>query len=393
LRRKSSVLQSVVQLLALTIVLFLCQAQALYRWFPDSLGLISQLLHSLSFWIILPGRLISSIFLPPIDHHYPIGNYILGCLLTGAFLTAALSGYSAWRQLKRRALKEGSRKSSNYQNNIALVMLTIGGMFFLYVSLVEPNRLVICEYTVEISDLPQEWDGLRIIQLSDTHYGPYINPGHLKRAVKTSNSLNPDLVLLTGDYTHTSPQSITPGIRLFGDLESTYGTIAILGNHDHWEGAAECQRAFMKTGIPLIDNNHLFLSHDDGIVLETTSESDLCIAGVGDYWEDECDLDSALKKVPDSMPRILLSHNPDFAEEIEPKHRVDLMLSGHTHGGQAYVPGFPRQAPTQYGEKYIGGYVEGPQCPVIVSRGLGMSVLPLRFLVPPEIVVITLRMK
>src|SRR5581483_3856010 len=107
------------------------------------------------------------------------------------------------------------------------------------------------------------------------------------------------------------------------------------------------------------------------------------------------DYAAALGALPAGMPRILLSHNPDVAEDrdfVEPKWRGDLMLCGHTHGGQVHVPGMGTPVvPSRYGQKYSQGLVQGPTCPVFICRGIGMSLMPVRFGVPPEIAVIELR--
>jgi len=163
-----------------------------------------------------------------------------------------------------------------------------------------------------------------------------------------------------------------------------------LGNHEHWEGARACRKEFDKIDIPLIDNDRLFLT-PGGLRERPVTERSLCIAGVGDVWTDEVSFADALRGVPADMPRVVLSHNPDAAEMNDARHRIDLMLSGHTHGGQVRLPviGAPWR-PSKYGSRYLGGKCRGPQCPVIVSRGIGLAGIPLRFRVPPELCVITL---
>jgi len=239
--------------------------------------------------------------------------------------------------------------------------------------------------------LPREFDGLQIAHVSDTHYGPYTSLSYLQSVVERVNQLKPDLILLTGDYVHRTPLAIEPGIGLLKELRPRLGMIAVLGNHDHWEGADACRAMFKKTAIPLIDNAHLYLT-PDGLLNDAKAGATLCIAGVGDLWEGDVRLSDALWGIPDSIPRILLSHNPDVAESIPPEARIDLMLSGHTHGGQVSLPfiGAPF-APTAYGAKYLGGLCHGPQCRVIVSRGVGLAAFPIRFGVPSEIGRITLR--
>ncbi|MCC6145809.1 MAG: metallophosphoesterase [Candidatus Hydrogenedentes bacterium] len=259
-------------------------------------------------------------------------------------------------------------------------------------ALLEPQRLRIREYTVPVSGLPQALDGLRIAHISDTHYGPFVSLAFLRSVVAQANALHPDLIVLTGDYVHKTERAIADGVALFQNLESRLGIAAVLGNHDHWESTAECEAAFRKIGVPLIDNRRLFLSSEG---LRENGRSGECIgsAGAGDLWTDEVLLRQALSEVPGEMPRLLLSHNPDVAELPDIRgHRIDLMLSGHTHGGQVALPflGTPI-VPSQYGQKYSGGLVHGPACPVLVSRGVGMALLPVRIGVPPEMGLLVLR--
>ena len=148
-----------------------------------------------------------------------------------------------------------------------------------------------------------------------------------------------------------------------------------------------------KHGIPFIDNSRLFVTPDRTIT--PAARTGLCLAGVGDLWEDRCLFEEALADVPHDMPRILLSHNPDAAEEpalIQGGWRVDLVVSGHTHGGQVRLPFIgPPMVPSRYGSKYAGGLVQGPVSSVFVSQGVGMSLLPVRFGVRPEIALLELR--
>jgi predicted MPP superfamily phosphohydrolase len=148
--------------------------------------------------------------------------------------------------------------------------------------------------------------------------------------------------------------------------------------------------AFARIGVPLIDNHRLFLT-PAGLRNKPYPGRSICLAGVGDVWEDEVSFKKAIGGISRQIPRIVLSHNPDAAEMMESGCRVDLMLSGHTHGGQVKLPliGMPFKV-TRYGHKYIGGLCHGPMCPVIVSRGVGMSGLPIRLGVPPELGLITL---
>lgn len=262
-----------------------------------------------------------------------------------------------------------------------------------YALVVEPRWFRVTHRVLPIADLPEPLNGLRIVQLTDIHHGPWLALPYVREVVDAANALEADLILLTGDYVHHSPAYIKPVAAELARLRARIGAVAVLGNHDWWEDgplmAAELDRA----GILPIDNGRRILTPDRR--LATDAAEGLAIAGVGDLWEDPPDYRRALAGLPPTMPRLLLSHNPDVAEEpglVRGGRRVDLMLSGHTHGGQVAFPllGTPI-TPSQFGQKYAQGLVRGPVCPVFVCRGIGVSMLPLRAGVPPEIAVLELR--
>jgi predicted MPP superfamily phosphohydrolase len=234
--------------------------------------------------------------------------------------------------------------------------------------------------------------GLRIVQLTDIHHGAWMSLAWVRQIVDATNALAPDIVALTGDYVYHGPQYVRPVSQALAHLRPRVGVVAVLGNHDWYDNRGLTQWAFAREGLPLIDNKRLFVTPNRRLVPH--AREGLCIAGVGDLWEDKCLYDGALGGVPGGMPRILLSHNPDVAEQpqfLESGLRVDLMLSGHTHGGQIRLPGIGAPVTNSaFGQKYAQGLVQGPVCPVYVSRGLGMTVMPLRLNVPPEIAVIEL---
>lgn len=261
-----------------------------------------------------------------------------------------------------------------------------------YAMVVEPERLAVRRLEIPIRGLPTTLDGLRLVHLSDTHYGPYISLGFLRRVVRRVNALRPDLVALTGDYVHRTAAAIPDGIGVFAGLRARLGAVAVLGNHDHWEGAKRCRQAFAGTRVKLLDNRRLFLTADGLTQRPTPGGEPLCMAGLGDLWEGDPDWRAALGGVAAETPRILLAHNPDLAELLPTGLRVDLMLCGHTHGGQVRLPwlGAPF-VPSRHGQRYIGGLCRGPTGPVVVSRGVGLAALPARLGVPPELGLLTLR--
>ncbi len=236
--------------------------------------------------------------------------------------------------------------------------------------------------TIAIPNLPRAFAGLRIALLTDIHHGPYVPLTYVKHAVAMTNDLRPDLVALGGDYIHQSRAYTRPVIAELAKLRARMGRFAVLGNHDHYhQGRRLVQRALRHHGIPELTNRGIWLQR---------GSARLRLCGVGDFWRDTQDLPSALGDATLGDAVILLSHNPDYVEEIRDP-RVSLVLSGHTHGGQVDLPliGAPI-VPSHYGQKYAHGLIEGPAVRVFVSRGLGTITPPVRFCCRPEIALITL---
>lgn len=246
---------------------------------------------------------------------------------------------------------------------------------------------------IAIKGLSPGLDGLRIVQLSDIHHGPWMARSWVRQIIDAANALAPDVVALTGDYIYHDLDYVVPMAEELARLRARVGVVGVMGNHDWWQGGELVKAAFAEHRVPLIDNARVFVTPQRRLVRE--AREGLCLAGVGDLWEDKCLYEKALAEVPGGMPRILLSHNPDVAEEsqfLQSGYRVDLMLSGHTHGGQIWLPGVGAPVTNSaFGQKYAKGLVAGPVCPVFISRGLGMTVMPVRVGVRPELSVIELQ--
>ncbi|HUU59163.1 MAG TPA: metallophosphoesterase [Phycisphaerae bacterium] len=235
---------------------------------------------------------------------------------------------------------------------------------------------------IEIASLPAAWDSVRIALLSDIHYGPLVTLDRVRGIVALTNSLGADLIVLAGDLVRRSTDADPRLSAALSALRAPLGVYAVLGNHDYWRGVGPTVRALAAAGITLLYNSHRLLERDG---------ARLCLAGVDDVWQGEPDLDAALARVPDRTVRILLCHNPDYAEQLPPAPRVDLVLSGHAHGGQIKLPVISRFFRSIRHRKYLAGLVRGPRCEVYVSRGLGVVGLPIRFRCPPELPLVTLR--
>jgi predicted MPP superfamily phosphohydrolase len=231
-----------------------------------------------------------------------------------------------------------------------------------------------------VPDLPPAFHGRTLVFLADLHHGPFTPLSYIRRVVAQVNAIRPDLIALGGDYVSGRPY-IAPCIAELAGLRARWGTVAVLGNHDHWNGTSRCRAALDAAGITRLDNTGVWIEH---------AGDRLRIGGVGDLWTDRQDLAAALGSAREGDAVIVLSHNPDFVEEIDDP-RVGLVLSGHTHGGQVVLPGFEvHWAPTRFGAKYLRGLCQGPVAPVFVTSGVGTTGPPVRLFCPPEIVAITL---
>ncbi len=265
-----------------------------------------------------------------------------------------------------------------------------GGIVGCYATLIEPSMLRVTRHHVPIRDLPPELDGLRIAQISDTHFGRRVTAAHIAGAVRAAIDLKPDVFVLTGDYVSGEPALHTAATDLFLPIRDTGKPVfSVRGNHDWFHDGEDMGRHLHERSLGLIDNDRAFL---DRHRRQTTrpSEAALVIAGVGDLTMHTVDFRAALAGIPDSLPRILLSHQPDVAE-IDARHRIDLMLAGHTHGGQVRLPGLGSPiVPSRYGDRYAYGLIPGPRYPVVITSGVGLSILPIRLGMPPEIVEVTL---
>jgi len=234
---------------------------------------------------------------------------------------------------------------------------------------------------IAVPRLPLPWQGTTVALLTDLHHGPYTGLGYIRRIVELTNALEPDLIFLTGDYVHRDPKYIAPCQAVLADLRGKLGVYAVPGNHDYYEGIDRWLNALPKS-IQNVTNGGVWLDKQG---------TGLRIAGIDDLWNGKPDLAAALETTGALEACLLLCHNPDFVEIGLTDPRVSLVLSGHTHGGQAVFPliGAPI-VPSYFGQKYLHGLVQGPHALVYVSRGLGTITPPLRFCSPPELTLIEL---
>ncbi|MEZ6143303.1 MAG: metallophosphoesterase [Zavarzinella sp.] len=248
----------------------------------------------------------------------------------------------------------------------------------------EAAQIRIRRQSILLPRLPHAFEGKTIAILADFHHGPFVGIDFIRRAVSMAQELTADAYALVGDFAHKGSQTqvqLPPCLEAVSTLSAPLGVFAVPGNHDMQAEGRVYRDAVRNT--PLIDLTNR-------AVKVAIGTDELWFAGVDDLWWGKPDLSQALQDVPKDAEIVLLSHNPDFAE-LRPNPRVGLILSGHTHGGQAYLPPLGSAwMPSQFGTKYQAGLVQGPASQVFVSRGLGEAGVPLRFNCPPEINLLTL---
>jgi uncharacterized protein len=262
-----------------------------------------------------------------------------------------------------------------------------GAGLLLYSGEFERHRLQIVQQTIYLPRLPQEFRGYRIAQISDIHFAEFTEAWFLKDVVRHINALDPDLVVLTGDYVSEGPLPKREAIRFGYSCAEHLSKLqcplrfAVLGNHDCIVGTSAVMDALTTHGLPVLANRSIPIEKDG---------KRIWLAGVKDALLQAPDFDAALKNPSqENEAVILLGHEPDAADFVAPR-RVDLMLSGHTHGGQVRVPFVRPVHLPMLGVKYLEGLFRVGAMQLYVNRGIGTVGVPFRFRCPPELTLITL---
>lgn len=257
---------------------------------------------------------------------------------------------------------------------IFLIVIIILGV---WAFLIEPSILKVSIINLKNNHLK----GLKVVFIGDLHVKPY-QKKHLKNIVKKISEQHPDLILCIGDFVsgHKKSQSLSIEeiTQELSVLKPKYGFYTTLGNHDWWQGGENIEKVLEESGIIVLGNENITININD---------KKLCIAGIEDLSTKGVDIEKALKNI--HQPSILLSHSPDVFPLINKQNKIDLVLAGHTHGGQVRFPFIgPLIVPSDYGNKYAQGLIEESNHIMFVTKGIGTSIIPVRFNCTPEIVVI-----
>lgn len=293
----------------------------------------------------------------------------------------------------------------------ALIIFTaavgIIALLMAYGHFIEPHRLVINHVSVPIDGLDPAFEGLRIVAISDIHGGSHgVDEARIRQIVEEINKLDADVVVILGDFVSQVDENrliaerslrmpiSTIAANLRG-IKSKDGVLAVLGNHDGWHGNEEIGAELTTAGITVLQNE---------IAVVERYGKKLRIFGMRDHlhmgtWATfQNDMHRAIASFDQTGDLIVLQHSPDVFDAVNGMntfgHSFKLMIAGHTHGGQVRFPviGSPI-VPSSFGQKYTSGLIREKNKTLFVTTGIGMSILPFRFMVPPEIAVLTLIQK
>jgi len=250
-----------------------------------------------------------------------------------------------------------------------------------YPLFVERYRFQVNRYDVPVAGLPPKFEGFTVVHLTDLHYGPLMPLAVVRHLIRRANAIEKDMIVCTGDYVHEHNRTkqidrVWPELV---KLQAPHGVYSVLGNHDHWADTRKSLDWLRTSGQ---DVRHRAVPINRG-------SARIWIGGAGDFWEDAPGIDQAFRTVPPGETKILLAHNPDTVDTAY-HTRIQLVISGHTHGGQVVVPFWGPPILPVLNKKYSSGLIHTQKTTLFISRGLGWAIVPVRLNCLPELAVIRL---
>jgi len=264
-------------------------------------------------------------------------------------------------------------------------LVVLGVLLLVYAVFIEPDQLVVQRQAISLPHWSPALNHLKVAVITDLHVGCLSVPiSKLRRVIAETNEQEPDLIVMLGDFvaSHGRRSALKPEefAHELSALKSKYGVYAVLGNHDWWYNGEEVRNELQRANIHVLENQSVQLRIND---------VSLWIAGLADQWTRSPNIPLAVKNVPVGSPCLMLMHEPDLLRDVPGS--VSLSLAGHTHGGQVSLPiiGAPI-VPTDLGNKFARGLIVEAEKHYFVSSGVGTSVIPVRFGVPPEVCILDL---
>lgn len=282
--------------------------------------------------------------------------------------------------------KPAGRWLKRLRVTLGAIILLIGLAAF-YGFLIEPGRLVTRHETIRIQNWPQQLNGLKIAVLSDIHADDwFVDNNKLREIVERTNQLQPEAIVILGDYmssdgwvtSKVEPEVFAAALKGF---RAPLGVYSVLGNHDWWNDGEKVRVALEQNGIKVLEDE----------VFEVNARgTSLWLVGLADLWTRRPNIAETVNKVPEGQPMIALTHNGDIFPRLP--GRVPLLIAGHTHGGQVRFPFIGSVvSSSRLGDRYTRGHLFENNHHLFVTTGIGTSIIPVRFGVTPEIVLLTLQ--
>ncbi|WP_036781003.1 metallophosphoesterase [Pontibacillus chungwhensis] len=269
-----------------------------------------------------------------------------------------------------------------------LSLFGIGGGTYYYARHIEPSMLTVQEEVIESSRIPSSFHNKRILQFSDTHIGFHYDLAQFEKLVTSIQAQQPDLLLFTGDLIDAPDEVPTLTFEkvatILSRLDAPMGKFWIYGNHDHGGYGTEIIADTMKkAGFQLLQNSQTLIEEQGNQIL---------LAGLDDVMLGRPNIANALQGRERDFFTLLLCHEPDYAESVK-QYEVDVQLSGHSHGGQVQIPFIGHLITPPLAERYVEGWYKTGNYPlsIYVSRGIGTTREPYRFLCRPEYTIHTLK--
>lgn len=281
---------------------------------------------------------------------------------------------------KKRVREKRKERFKKTRIKIRIVILSLITLFFVYGLFIEPRMLLVNEAKLESKDIPMSFDGIKIIHFSDLHYGSTININNIDKVIAKINSLNPDIVVFTGDLIdnkyNMTKDDVAKLAKSLKRINYNLGKYAVIGNHDFYN--EEFNNIIYDGEFTLLKNSYDVVYNKDN--------NPILIYGVDNVSYGSPSLKELEKKELENISyKILLVHEPDYIDNILNKYDIDLILSGHSHNGQMKLFGLKPFYTPEGSKKYFSPYYKENNTDIYISNGIGTSIIPFRFGSVPSI--------
>ncbi len=363
------------------IVLFICLLKS-YRQFNPKIKKLTLKITIVIYSILNLLVIIRIIFHKPLlnlSKKYYIDPFLHISLLIATLLTIPIISIILYHLLKliSKTIKHKIRNPITIVTAITIILYIAG--FILYQKRYD---FEVVKISINFKTLPKEFNNYKIVHLSDFHSSYFVREKYLNKIVNTVNNLNPNLIVLTGDYLTSNKNYFHELITALSKLNKKVNKIAVLGNHDLWVDPIFIEKELNLINIKVLRNSNYKISKNN---------QSIYIVGIDDLFNNHDNINKAIKNIDLNKFTILLCHNPDFIKTAV-NYSFDLMLSGHTHGGQIKLPIIgPITLPSKLDNKYTEGLLKKKNTYLYINKGIGVISPPIRFLSPPEISEITLK--